>query len=308
LLQQRLFPALAQMLATLDSRSADFAGLLKSGRTHLMDATPITLGQEFAAFHDQLLYAYQQLKDVQPEVQSLALGGSAVGTGVNTHPDWARSVARQISALTETAFRPASNFFTSLAAHDVLVDLHGRLNLLATALFKMGNDLRLMNSGPRCGLAEIRMPANEPGSSIMPGKINPTQSEALTMVCVQVMANQQAVSLAASQGHFQLNVFKPLIIHNVLGSIRLLADAVASFDRHCLRGIEANRVQLATNVERSLMLVTALSPVIGYEQAARVAQHAEQHDISLREAAESLGVLSGDDFDRHVDPRRMLSP
>jgi fumarate hydratase, class II len=241
-------------------------------------------------------------------VWRLALGGSAVGTGLNTHKDWAVCVSRQLSALTEIRFAPSENFFTALAGHDVLVDVMGRLNTLSTSLFKMANDLRLMNSGPRCGLAEIFMPANEPGSSIMPGKVNPTQAEALTMVCVQVMANHNAVSLAGSQGHFQLNVFKPLIIHNTIESVTLLSDAITSFDRYCLQGIEANREQLAANVERSLMLVTALSPVIGYDQASRLAQHAQQHGISLREAASALGIMDAEEFDRHVDPRRMLSP
>lgn len=308
LMRDRLFPAISRMLQTLDEKSAEFADLLKSGRTHLMDATPVTLGQEFNAFHDQILYGYQQLKDVQPEVSRLALGGSAVGTGLNTHKDWACCVSRHLSALTDIHFKPAENFFTALAGHDVLVDVQGRLNTLATALFKMANDLRLMNSGPRCGLSEIFMPANEPGSSIMPGKVNPTQSEALTMVCVQVMANHNAVSLAGSQGHFQLNVFKPLIIHNLIESVTLLSDAVSSFDEHCLRGIEANREQLAANVERSLMLVTAISPVIGYDRASTLALHAQQNNMSLRQAAEDLGIMSGEDFDRHVDPKRMLSP
>jgi len=308
LMRDRLFPAISRMLQTLDEKSAEFDGLLKSGRTHLMDATPVTLGQEFNAFHDQILYGYQQLKDVQPEVSRLALGGSAVGTGLNTHKDWACCVSRHLSALADIHFKPAGNLFMALAGHDVLVDVQGRLNTLATALFKMANDLRLMNSGPRCGLSEIFMPANEPGSSIMPGKVNPTQAEALTMVCVQVMANHNAVSLAGSQGHFQLNVFKPLIIHNLIESVTLLSDAVRSFDEHCLRGIEANREQLTSNVERSLMLVTAISPVIGYDRASQLAQHAQQNNMSLRQAAEDLGIMSGEEFDGHVDPRRMLSP
>ncbi len=308
LLDRQLFPAASDMLGTLDRKSVEFSSLLKSGRTHMMDATPITLGQEFQAFHDHILYAYQQLKDVQPEVQRLAIGGSAVGTGLNTHPDWAGCVARQISALTNRKFRPAENHFTALAGHDVLVDLHGRLNLLATSLFKMANDLRMMNSGPRCGLAEVQMPANEPGSSIMPGKVNPTQAEALTMVCLKVMSNYHAVSMAGSQGHFQLNVYKPLIIHQLMDSICLLSDAMNSFCRHCLDELRANESQLAHYVERSLMLVTALSPVIGYDQAARVAKHADENNTSLREAALALELLSAEEFDRHVDPTRMLAP
>lgn len=308
LLDKKLFPAASELLAALDTKSAEFADLLKSGRTHMMDATPITLGQEFQAFHDHVLYGYQQLKDVEPEVLRLAIGGSAVGTGLNTHPDWAATVTRQISALTNRKFRPAENHFTALAGHDVLVDLHGRLNTLATSLFKIANDIRLMNSGPRCGLSEISLPANEPGSSIMPGKVNPTQVEALTMVCVKVMSNNNAVSMAGSQGHFQLNVYKPLIIHQLMDSIVLLADAMKSFRCHCLEGLQANEAQLSHYVERSLMLVTALSPVIGYDEAARVAKYAEQENVSLREAVRALDVMSDDVFDRHVDPRRMLAP
>ncbi|MEX1197575.1 MAG: class II fumarate hydratase [Pseudohongiellaceae bacterium] len=308
LLDERLFPALSGVLKTLDARSDEFAALVKSGRTHMMDAVPVTLGQEFQAFHDQVLYGYQQLKDVEPELRQLALGGSAVGTGLNTHPEWAGSVSRHISALTDRHFRPADNFFMALAGHEVLVDLHGRLTTLATSLFKMANDIRMMNSGPRCGLGEVQLPANEPGSSIMPGKVNPTQIEALTMVCLKVIGNNTALSTAGTQGHFQLNVYKPLITHLLIDSITLLADAAASFDTRCLQGLRARPEQLTQYMERSLMLVTALSPVVGYDDAARIAKYAQEHDTGLREAAQALDILSGEEFDRHVDPRRMLSP
>lgn len=303
-----LLSSLDEMCAMLDKRAIEFNGILKSGRTHLMDATPITLGQEFSAFSAQLAFAREQLQRAQPRVRQLALGGSAVGTGMNTHPDWAQQVTEAISELSGISFTSAPDKFMALAAHDVLVDLHGRLNTLATALFKMGNDIRLMNSGPRCGLSEIRIPANEPGSSIMPGKVNPTQAEALTMVCVRVMGNQTVVSVAGSQGHFQLNVYKPVIIHALMESMRLLTDAMSSFERHCLRGLQPQQDQLAANVSRSLMLVTALSPALGYEQAAKVATYADHNQLSLREAVLTLGLMSGEEFDQRVDPRRMLGP
>jgi len=303
-----LLQTLGTLIECIDARVADFKDVLKSGRTHMMDATPITLGQEFSAFSAQLVFSRDQLLAALPSVQQLALGGSAVGTGLNTHPDWSRTVVERISALTGTAFTPAGNKFMALAGHEALVDLHGRLNTLASALFKIANDIRLMNSGPRCGLAELRIPANEPGSSIMPGKVNPTQAEALTMVCVRVMGNQTTVGVAGSQGHFQLNVFKPVIIHTVLESIGLLNDAMASFEEHCLRGLEANREQLQANVSRSLMLVTALSPAIGYEQAAKAAKFADDKQLSLREAVLELALMSADEFDEQVDPRQMLAP
>lgn len=303
-----LLTSLDGLTATLNSRADEFSDILKSGRTHLMDATPMTLGQEFSAFSAQLLFAREQLAAALPRVRELALGGSAVGTGMNTHPDWAQSVTAEISKLSGIGFSSAPDKFMALAAHDVLVDLHGRLNTLATALFKMANDIRLMNSGPRCGLAEIRIPANEPGSSIMPGKVNPTQAEALTMVCVRVMGNQAVVSMAGSQGHFQLNVYKPVIVHALMESLRLLTDAMSSFERHCLSGLQPQHKQLAANVSRSLMLVTALSPVLGYEQAAKVAKYADDNQLSLRETVLVLELMTEEEFDRSVDPRNMLGP
>lgn len=307
-IRSAFLPALDALIEELDRKREAFADCIKSGRTHMMDATPVTLGQEFGAYHQQLLYARQSLVAVLPRLAQLAIGGSAVGTGVNTDSRWADLVVTHISELAGMDFMTAADKFMALAAHDVLVDLHGRLNLLSTALYKMASDIRLMNSGPRCGLAEVRVPANEPGSSIMPGKVNPTQVEALTMVCLRVMGNNTALSFAGSQGQFQLNVYKPLIIHLLLESLGLLNDAMMSFREHCLEGLTANPEVLARSVERSLMLVTVLNPIIGYDKAACAAKYADSHDLSLREAVVHLGLLSAEEFDRLVDPRKMLSP
>ena len=306
--QGSLAPSLQALIDELGRKSSEFVDQIKSGRTHMMDATPVTLGQEFSAFQAQLAYAQEQLETVMRGVAQLALGGSAVGTGLNTDPRWAKNVALRIAQLAQLPFETAPNKFMALAGHDALADLHGRLTVLATSLYKMASDVRLMNSGPRCGLAEIRIPENEPGSSIMPGKVNPTQVEALTMVCLRVMGNNTAVTMAASQGQFQLNVYKPLIIHSLLESMRLLADAMSSFREHCLEGIEPNQANLLRSVERSLMSVTALSPVIGYEQAAKLAKYAQTHDVSLKEAGLALGLLSEKEFDALLDARKMLFP
>ncbi len=303
-----LLAALAELRQALAARQEAFSDLLKSGRTHLMDATPMTLGQEFSAFVAQLDYAQQQLQAAMPAVHQLAIGGTAVGTGMNTHPRWAHTVCEHISALAGLTFEPADNRFMALAAHEALLDLHGRLAVLATSLFKIANDIRLMNSGPRCGLSELRVPANEPGSSIMPGKVNPTQTEAMTMVCTRVLGNQTTVLMAGSQGHFQLNVFKPVIIHCVLESIRLLTDAMMAFSRYCVSGLQANTAQLHANVSRSLMLVTALSPVIGYEKAAQAARYADDLQLSLREAVIHLNLMSAEAFDVAVNPADMIAP
>jgi fumarate hydratase, class II len=305
---EELLVSLADIRRTLTTKVEEFDNILKSGRTHMMDATPMTLGQEFSAYLAQLDFAGQQLSGARAGVQELAIGGSAVGTGLNTHPQWAETVVAQIRKQTGLSFTPAGNRFMALAAHDALVSLHGHLNTLATALFKMANDIRLMNSGPRCGLAEIRIPANEPGSSIMPGKVNPTQAEALTMVCTRVMGNQTSVSVAGSQGHFQLNVYKPVIIHAVMESMQLLTGAMSSFDRHCLRGLQANSAQLEQYVNRSLMLVTALSPLIGYENAARAAKYADEQSCSLKEAVLALELMEAAEYDAHINPRDMISP
>lgn len=306
--RERLLPALQEIKAELESKSTQFGEQIKSGRTHMMDATPVTLGQEFDAFAAQLDIAEQQIKSALVAVAELAIGGTAVGTGLNTHKDWPEIVVNFINEFSGMKFRPADNKFAQLAGHDALLALHNQLNLLATALFKMANDIRLMNSGPRCGLGEISIPANEPGSSIMPGKVNPTQVEALTMVCVRVIGNNSSVSMAASQGQFQLNVYKPLIIHCVLESLTLLSDAMDSFRTNCLAGISANKEQLERYTQRSLMLVTALSPSIGYDKAAKVAKHAHEKGCTLREAVIDLDLLSGEQYDELVRPEAMLGP
>lgn len=304
----KLLASIEHLLSVLYEKAREFSSHIKSGRTHLMDATPITLGQEFSAYIDQIDFARNKIRSSLPGVYSLALGGSAVGTGLNTHPQWAETVTAKIAELSGLPFVTAANKFAALASHGALAELHGQLTLLATELFKIGSDLRLMASGPRCGLNEIQLPSNEPGSSIMPGKVNPTQIEALTMVAVQVMGNNTAINLANSQGHFELNVFKPLIIHNVLESITLLTDAMHSFADNCVRGMAANTEQLRSYMENTLMLVTALTPHIGYDNAAKVAKLAFDKDISLKDACLQLGLLSAEDFDRHIDPRAMLQP
>jgi fumarate hydratase class II len=273
-----------------------------------MDATPLTLGQEFSGYAAQLAFAERAIAAAAEPVHELALGGSAVGTGLNTRAGYDVAVAAQIAALTGLPFRTAPNKFAALGAHDALVGLSGALRGLAVAAMKIANDVRLLASGPRAGLGELVLPANEPGSSIMPGKVNPTQAEALTMVCAQVMGNDLAVTVAGSGGYLELNVFKPVIIHNVLGSIALLADACDSFRAHCVDGIGADLAAIARHVRASLMLVTALNPVIGYDAAARVAKHAHAQGVTLRDAAVALGVMSGEDFDRHVRPEAMLAP
>ena len=304
----RLLPALAQLRETLHARALAFADIVKIGRTHLQDATPVTLGQEISGWVAQIDLARAAIEATMPAVYELALGGTAVGTGLNTHPEYAERSARQIAALTGLPFRTAPNKFAALAGHEALVALHGALKTLATALMKVANDVRWLASGPRSGLGEITIPENEPGSSIMPGKVNPTQSEALTMVCAQVMGNDVAVGIGGASGNFELNVFKPLIIHNVLQSIRLLADASTNFDRFCAAGIEPNHARIRENLDRSLMLVTALNPHIGYDNAAKIAKKAHRDGTTLKEAAEALGLVTPEDFDAWVDARAMTKP
>ena len=306
--RDKLLPALADLISELTAKEVQFKDHITSGRTHMMDATPVTLGQEFGAFRSQLEFSHQQVEMALTGISELAIGGTAVGTGLNSRKQWAATVVEKINQLSGMSFTPASNKFAQLSAHDALLHLHGQLNLLATALMKMANDIRLMNSGPRCGLAELNLPANEPGSSIMPGKVNPTQIEALTMVCVRVMGNHSSVSIAASQGQFQLNVFKPLIIHCLMESTNLLADSMRSFTSNCLTGLTVNEDRLKHYTEQSLMLVTALSPHIGYDNAARAAKHAHEHGLSLREAVVALELLSEADYDRLVRPEDMLGP
>ncbi|MCS6999390.1 MAG: class II fumarate hydratase [Bacteroidota bacterium] len=307
-LVHHLLPAVHQLRQTLEEKAHAFANIIKIGRTHLMDAVPLTLGQEFSGYVQQLTLGIERIESALDRIYDLAIGGTAVGTGLNTHPEFAIRVAAKIAELTGLPFRSAENKFESLAAHDALVFAHGALKTLACSLMKIANDIRWMASGPRCGLSEIFIPENEPGSSIMPGKVNPTQSEAMTMVCAQVIANDVAVNIGGASGNFELNVFKPLIIYNVLQSIRLLGDACRMFDLHCARGIEPNRERLDYYVHHSLMLVTALNPYIGYDNAAKIAKHAYAHGLSLRQAAIELGLLDGESFDRIVRPETMLGP
>jgi fumarate hydratase class II len=305
---RRLLPAVAQLRGTLDRKALAFADIVKVGRTHLQDATPLTLGQEISGWVAQLDLSVRALQAALPLVYELALGGTAVGTGVNTHPEFAERAAAHIARLTDLPFHSAPNKFAALAGHEALCLLHGALKTLAAALMKIANDVRWLSSGPRSGLGEITIPENEPGSSIMPGKVNPTQSEATTMVAAQVMGNDVAVGIGAASGNFELNVFKPLIIHNVLQSARLLADACVNFDRFCAQGIEPNHQRIRENLERSLMLVTALNPHIGYDKAAKIAKKAHKDGTTLKQAAVELGYLSEEDFDRWVDARKMTKP
>ena len=307
-LVHQLLPAVGRLRNALLNKSMEFAELIKIGRTHLMDAVPLTLGQEFSAYVEQLDQDIRRIESTLPDIYELAIGGTAVGTGLNTHPEFATRVAANIARETGLPFTSAHNKFAALAAHDALVMASGTLKTLACSLMKIANDVRWMGSGPRCGLGELSLPENEPGSSIMPGKVNPTQSEAMTMVCVQVIGNDTAISVAGSQGNFELNVFKPLIIHNLTHSILLLANACDSFRKHCVEGLQANRQRLGEYVTRSLMLVTALSPYIGYDKAAQVAKKAHHEGTTLREACLALGYLSGEEFDRMVRPEKMLGP
>jgi fumarate hydratase class II len=281
---------------------------VKVGRTHLMDATPLTLGQEFSGWAAQLAFCEAGLQRSLDGLHELALGGTAVGTGLNTHPKWAEGVAKKIAELSGVAFRTAPNKFAALAGHEALVAASGAMRTLAVACFKIANDVRLLGSGPRCGIGELHLPENEPGSSIMPGKVNPTQAEAMTMVCVHVMGADAAVGFAGASGHFELNVFKPVIVHNVLESCGLLTDACHSFEENCMAGIEPNREVIARHLENTLMLVTALNEVIGYDNAAKVAKLAHSKNITLRQAASELGLVKPEDFDKHVKPEKMVSP
>lgn len=303
-----LLPAVNALMHTFKAKSEDFAGYIKSGRTHLMDATPITLGQEFSGYVQQLKNDVSRIEFALGGLYELALGGTAVGTGLNTHPEFAQRGATTIAQLTGLPFVSAPNKFESLAAHDALVFMHGALKTLACSLMKIANDIRWMASGPRCGLGELSIPENEPGSSIMPGKVNPTQSEAMTMIAAQVIGNDTTVNVGGSAGNFELNVFKPVIIYNVLQSIRLLSDGCVMFNEHCAKGIEANTERLEYYNRNTLMLVTALNTHIGYDNAAKIAKHAHKTGGTLRDAAIELQLVSGEDFDRWVRPEDMLGP
>ncbi len=301
-----LLPALEQLQAALAAKAEGFADIVKIGRTHLQDATPLTLGQEFSGYATQIKYGIARVKATLPRLYPLAQGGTAVGTGLNAHPDFAEAFADKVASITGLPFVTAENKFEALAAHDALVELSGALNTLAVSLMKIANDIRLLGSGPRCGIGELQLPENEPGSSIMPGKVNPTQSEAMTMVCAQVMGNHVAVTVAGSNGHLELNVFKPVIIFNVLHSLRLLADACNSFTQNCVVGITANHRRIADLLGESLMLVTALNPHIGYDAAARIAKTAHARGTTLKQAGIDLGLLTAEQFDQWVRPEDMV--
>lgn len=304
--QNDLLPGVAELSAGLAELSARHMQLVKTGRTHMMDATPITFGQELSAFVAQLDYAQQAIRAALPGVYELAQGGTAVGTGLNAPSGFAEAIAAEIAALSGQPFVTAPNKFAALSGHEPLVTLAGALKTLAVALMKLANDLRLLGSGPRGGLAEVRLPANEPGSSIMPGKVNPTQCEALSMLACQVLGNDVTIGFASSQGHLQLNVYKPVIIHNLLQSIRLLADGCRNFNTHCIAGLEADADKMAEHLERGLMLVTALNPHIGYDKAAQIAKKAYGENLTLRQAALDLGYLTDEQFDQWVRPENML--
>ncbi len=309
-IHNRLIPALHHLHKALDKKAHEFNSIIKIGRTHLQDATPLTLGQEFSGYAHMIKENIMRLgeKGVLHELLELAQGGTAVGTGLNAKKGFAEAFAAEVATITKLPFITAANKFSALATHDALVDAHGALNTLACSLMKIANDVRLLGSGPRCGFGELSLPENEPGSSIMPGKVNPTQSEALTMVCAQVMGNQVAVSVAGSNGHFELNVFKPVIIYNVLQSIRLLADAAVSFTDNCVAGIVANKERINKLMNESLMLVTALNPHIGYDNAAKIAKKAHKEGTSLKAAGMALGLLTSEQFDQWVRPEDMVGP
>lgn len=305
---QQLLPSIKTLRDGLDAQAKRYVNLVKTGRTHMMDATPVTFGQELSAFVAQLDYARDAIEHSLPAVCELAQGGTAVGTGLNSHPQFAEAIAAELAGLTGLPLRSAPNKFAALAGHEPLVTLSGALKTLAVALMKLANDLRLLGSGPRAGLAEVLLPANEPGSSIMPGKVNPTQCEALSMLACQVIGNDTTVSIAAFQGHLQLNVFKPVIVHNLLESIGLLADGCVNFQTHCIEGMQANEQQMADHLENGLMLVTALNRHIGYDNAAKIAKKAYEGNQTLRQAAIELGLLTDEQFSEWVRPQDMLQP
>jgi len=303
----KLIPSLVLLRKSLEAKTKEFESIIKIGRTHLMDATPLTLGQEFSGYAAQLAFCEARVHEALAPLYELALGGTAVGTGLNTHPKWAETVAAEIASITGHPFKTAPNKFAALAGHEAIVNASGTLRTLAAACFKIASDIRLLGSGPRCGIGEIFLPSNEPGSSIMPGKVNPTQCEALTMVAIQVMGNDAAVGFAGSQGQFELYVFKPVIIHNQLESTQLLADAMNSFRENCVDGIEPNRDTITRHLNNSLMLVTALNQVIGYDAAAKVAKTAFEKNLTLKEAALQLGLITAEKFDEVVRPEKMIS-
>lgn len=307
-IHRRLIPMVAKLKDALKEKSDEFKDIIKIGRTHLMDATPLTLGQEFSGYVQQLTNGLERIDGSLPRLYELALGGTAVGTGLNTHPEFAVKAAEKIAELTGKPFKSARNKFEALAAHDVLVEFSGVLKTIAASLMKIANDVRWLGSGPRAGIGELLLPENEPGSSIMPGKVNPTQSEAMTMVCVQVFGNDSTINFAGASGNFELNVFKPVIIYNVLQSIRLISDACESFTDNCVVGILPNETNINKHLNDSLMLVTALNPHIGYDNAAKIAKKAHKENKTLKEAAVELDILTAEKFDEIVKPEKMIGP
>lgn len=308
LVNKDLIPSMKKLSAALDKKSKDFDKIIKIGRTHTQDAVPMTLGQEFGAWREQVDLSVKRIQSSLEDIYQLALGGTAVGTGLNTVEGFGEEVAEFLAKETGLPFKSSKNKFEALSSNDACVQLSGSLNSFAVSLMKITNDIRFLASGPRCGLFELKLPENEPGSSIMPGKVNPTQCEAATMVCCQVMGNHVAISIGGSNGHFQLNVFKPLIISNLLNSITLMTDTCHSFTDHCVTGIEANQEKIQNYVNSSLMLVTALNNFIGYDKAAKTAKFAFQKNMTLKEAALKLGFLNGEEFDKWVKPENMLYP
>ena len=307
-IRDALLPSLSTLANSFKKKATEFKDIIKIGRTHLMDATPLTLGQEFSGYTTQLEYSMDRINGCMPRMYQIALGGTAVGTGLNSHRDFPKKVAQKIAEITDCPFVTAPNKFESLAAHDAIVETSGTLKTIACSLMKIANDIRWLGSGPRCGIGEVVLPANEPGSSIMPGKVNPTQSEAMTMVAAQVIGNDTAINIGGSSGNFELNVFKPVMIYNLLQSIRLLADSCRSFNDHCIVGIEPNKTQIEKHLNGSLMLVTALNPHIGYDNAAKVAKKAYQENTTLKESAVALGLLTADEFEEKVRPEKMTGP
>ena len=307
-IRDALLPSLSTLANSFKKKTTEFKDIIKIGRTHLMDATPLTLGQEFSGYTTQLEYSMDRINGCMPRMYQIALGGTAVGTGLNSHRDFPKKVAQKIAEITDCPFVTAPNKFESLAAHDAIVETSGVLKTIACSLMKIANDIRWLGSGPRCGIGEVILPANEPGSSIMPGKVNPTQSEAMTMVAAQVIGNDTAINIGGSSGNFELNVFKPVMIYNLLQSIRLLADSCRSFNDHCVVGIEPNKTQIEKHLNGSLMLVTALNPHIGYDNAAKVAKKAYQENTTLKESAVALGLLTADEFEEKVRPEKMTGP
>jgi len=305
---EKLLPALRKLYKDLDSKSKEWNNIVKIGRTHLQDATPLTLGQEFSGYAMQVENGIMRVESAVQNIHFIAQGGTAVGTGINSHKNFAEKFASNLSNLTDIDFKTAPNKFEALAANDAIVELSGALNVVAVSIMKIANDIRFLASGPRCSIGELILPENEPGSSIMPGKVNPTQSEALTMVCTQVIGNHTTISIGGSQGHFELNVFKPLMIHNILQSIDLLSSGINSFVTKCLDGMKPNRARITHLLNQSLMLVTALNPHIGYDRAGKIARHAADNNLTLKEAALDLGELTEEEFDKYIVPEKMVSP